>query len=297
MARRACRPASSVSFAWKDTTTTASRGASLIARRPPAGGRRPLRGLGPGVAGGEGPPRRDGERCAGPRPKNAPIEGRRHCSLVPGVHEERGVPEDLALRGGAADDEGHAAGGGLEGRQAEALVLGEGDRDVGGGVTVGERGLVDEGGEAHLGLEAHLPDPSPRDQSAGARAGSRRSRPGRGRGGGGRGGRPRAAAPARSGGSRIAPTVITYGPRIPSRARASWPGGGGGRSSSGPRGTRTALSATSGKRRASSRRVKSEQTGTNREALRESPTRTRRRKASAKAKSWGGKRTRGRGRR
>ena len=173
-----------------------------VAHRPAASSRSArvlLRGLGPRVAGGQRVPRGD-EGGAEALVREHPVEGRRHRGLVAGVHEERGAAEDLAQRGRAADDEGHAAGGGLEGRKAEALVLGEEDRGVGGGVAVGERRLVDEAGEADVGLEAERPDHrrevDPRvravladhvQDEAGAAAA--------------RGGRRRAAAPARSGGS------------------------------------------------------------------------------------------------
>ena len=65
---------------------------------------------------------------------------------------------------------------------------------------------------------------------------------------------------------RIAPTLSRSGPLTPSSARASARGGGAGRSSSAASGMCTARSARSGKRRASSRAVKSEQTATRREA-------------------------------
>ena len=126
------------------------------------------------------------------------VEGRRDRGLVAGVHEERRVAEDLAQRGRAADDEGHAAGGGLEGGQAEALVLGEEDRGVGGGVAIGERRPPRRSRRGGRGPAGRASGPSPEGRSAGA-CGSRRRRPGRGRGGGSRGGRRRAAAPARSG--------------------------------------------------------------------------------------------------
>ena len=84
--------------------------------------------------------------------------------------------EDLAERRALARDEGHAAGGGLEGGQAEALVLGEKDRRIGGGITIGEAVLVDEAGEADVAPRGPASGPAPRGRCAGGSGSLRRRR-------------------------------------------------------------------------------------------------------------------------
>ena len=74
------------------------------------------------------------------------------------VHEESGRAEDLAERGPVAHHQGHAAGGGLEGREAEALVLGQEHRHVGAGVALGEVGLGGVAEEADGALEPEAVD-------------------------------------------------------------------------------------------------------------------------------------------
>ena len=121
------------------------------------------------------------------------------ASSSPRLHEQRGLAEDLAQGGRAAGDHGHAARHGLQRGQAEALVFGQEDRDVGGRVAHGQRGVVDEAGEADAAVQRQRRRTRRVEVEARAGCGSRPRRRAAGPASGGAGGRRRASSDGQRG--------------------------------------------------------------------------------------------------
>ena len=169
------------------------RGAAARVRR---GGRRPRSG---GAASAR-PARDERARAAGLVGEHAVERARRPRSRRGDPRAARRSPKISPSEGAAADDQGHAARRGLEGRQAEALVLGQEDRGVGGGVAVGEARWSSTKPERRTRSSRPSDGDGARRGRAAGGCGSRRPRRARAAGGAARGGRSPAAARAGSGG-------------------------------------------------------------------------------------------------
>ena len=247
-------------------------------RSPRAGGPRqhaprPLAPSPPRSTTRPGPARAARGRRAADRPGARGRSPTATASSSPGSTSSAPTPKISFEGRAAARHHGDAARHRLQHGQPEALVLGEEDRDVGGRVARGQPGVADVAGDADRAVAA----PSSRSRASMSRGGASgcrprppATRPGqarrRWRDGAQQHGQ---AAPVQDGadGEEHRPS------RAQARARASSRGGDGGRSSAAASGTCTTRGATSGKKRAISRRVKSEQASTARDARRLAATR------------------------